>query len=302
MGAAVSSLPEVDVAVGDSLRPDTFLRSFVRRFRRNKLALVGSVILLVMILAALLAPLVAPDNPITQDYAHVLEGENRAHLMGTDDIGRDELSRIIYGARISLQAAIYAVGIAFAIGVPVGLVSGYYRGFWDEWVTMRIVDALQAFPFLILALALAATLGAGFGNAMIAIGIGFAPAFVRIVRAQVLTIVNQEYILSARAIGVSDLRMIMQHIVPNLVAPLLIQTTAAMASAILAEAGLSFLGLGVQPPTPSWGQMLSVAQGYLNIAPWLAYWPGIAIFLAVLGFNLVGDGVRDALDPRMKNL
>ena len=281
-------------------RQESPLGIFVRRFKKNRLAVVGASIIVALIVLAVAAPLIAPYDPLEQDLEHVLESESAAHWMGTDDLGRDMLSRIIYGARISLQASIYAVGVAFAIGVPVGLLSGYYRGFWDEWVVMRIVDAMQAFPFLILALALAGTLGPGFGNAMIAIGIGFAPAFVRIVRAQVMTVANQEYVQAARAAGLPDLRIMLRHVLPNSMAPLLVQTTLAMASAILAEAALSFLGLGVQPPTPSWGQMLALAQGYISLAPYLAYWPGIAIFLAVLAFNLMGDGVREALDPKLK--
>lgn len=300
MSTSATQAAPVDARRPARVRGETPFAIFVRRFMRNKLALVGAAILALMVLCALLAPWLAPYDPLNQDLNHVLEGENSAHFMGTDDLGRDVLSRIIYGARISLQASIYAVGVAFVIGVPIGLLSGYYRGFWDEWVVMRVVDALQAFPFLILSLALAATLGAGFRNAMIAIGIGFAPAFVRIVRAQVMTVANQEFVQAARAIGMGDLRIMLRHILPNSLAPLLVQTTLAMASAILAEAALSFLGLGAQPPTASWGQMLSVAQGYISLAPWLAYWPGIAIFLAVLGFNLVGDGVREALDPRLK--
>ncbi len=282
-------------------RTETPFGIFLRRFRKNKLAIVGAVIIGTMILLALFAPLIAPYDPISQDLEHLLESESATHLMGTDDLGRDVLSRIIYGTRISLQASIYAVGIAFLIGVPVGLLSGYYRGFWDEWVIMRITDAVQAFPFLILALALAATLGAGLGNAMLAIGIGFSPAFIRIVRAQVMTVTNQEYIQAAKAIGARDGRILLRHVLPNSMAPLLVQTTLAMAAAILAEASLSFLGLGVQPPTPSWGQMLNVAQGYITFAPWLAYWPGLAIFFAVLAFNLLGDGVREALDPKVKS-
>ncbi len=282
------------------VRHERPLVGFLRRFKRNKLAVIGAVILGTMIVMAVLAPVVAPYDPLYQDLEHVLEPESAAHLMGTDDIGRDALSRIIYGTQLSLQAAIYAVGVAFLIGVPIGLVSGYYRGIWDEWVVMRIVDAMQAFPFLILALALAGTLGPGFGNAMIAIGIGFSPAFIRIVRAQVMTVANQEYVQAARSVGVRDWRILLRHVLPNSLAPLLVQTTLAMASAILAEAGLSFLGLGAQPPRPSWGQMLAGAQGYITFAPWLAYWPGLAIFVAVLGFNLVGDGVREALDPRLR--
>jgi peptide/nickel transport system permease protein len=188
--------------------------------------------------------------------------------------------------------------LALLVGVPVGLVTGYFRGIWDDTI-MRVVDAMQAFPFLILALALASVLGPGFLNAMIAIGVGFIPAFVRIVRGQVLSVSAQEYILSAKSFGTGDFRILRTHILPNSLAPLLVQTTVAMAAAILAEAGLSFLGLGVQPPTASWGQMLTTAQSYIYSAAWLAIWPGIAIFLAVLGFNLLGDGIRDGLDPRL---
>jgi len=285
---------------GPAVREQTLLGMFLRRFVHNKLALVGAVIIAVNIACALAAPLLAPYDPLEQQLDQLLQPESAAHPMGTDELGRDQLSRVIYGTRISLQAAIYAVGLAVLIGMPIGLLVGYYRGFWDEWIVMRIVDALQAFPFLILALALAATLGAGFGNAMIAIGIGFAPAFVRIARGQTLAVAHQDYVLAARALGIRNRRILAGHVLPNALAPLLVQTTLAMAGAILAEAGLSFLGLGVQPPTPSWGQMLAAAQGYISLAPWLSYWPGLAIFISVLGLNLIGDGLRDALDPRLR--
>lgn len=300
MSASATHPAQVGQEVRAERHHESPLWIFLRRFRKNKLGLVGAGLIGLMIVLGLGAGLVAPYDPLSQDLEHVLESESAAHPMGTDDLGRDILSRLIYGARISIQASIYAVGVALLLGVPIGLFSGYFRGFWDEFVVMRVVDAMQAFPFLILALALAATLGAGFGNAMIAIGIGFTPAFIRIVRAQVLTVANQEYVHAARAVGTRDLRILFRHVLPNSMAPLLVQTTLAMASAILAEAGLSFLGLGVQPPTASWGQMLAVAQGYISIAPWLAYWPGLAIFLTVLGFNLLGDGVREALDPKLK--
>jgi ABC-type dipeptide/oligopeptide/nickel transport system permease subunit len=198
-----------------------------------------------------------------------------------------------------VAASIVPVLIALGLGVPLGLLAGYFRGIWGEGIIMRVVDAMQAFPFLILALALASSLGPGFANAMIAIGIGFIPAFIRIVRGQVLSVTTQEYIQAARALGVGHLRVMRVHVLPNTLGPLLVQTSAAMAAAILAEAALSFLGVGVQPPTPSWGQMLTVAQEYINSAPWLALWPGIAIFLAVLGYNLLGDGIREGLDPRL---
>jgi peptide/nickel transport system permease protein len=279
---------------------ETPIKAFLRRFARNRLAVIGALIIAVEIVCALAAPLLVPYDPLDQRLDQLTQTESAAHLMGTDELGRDELSRVIYGTRISLQAAIYAAGLAALVSVPLGLLVGYYRGFWDEWIVMRVVDALQAFPFLILALALAATLGAGFGNALIAISIGFLPGFIRIARAQTLTIASQDYILAARAVGVHDLRLLLRHVLPNALAPLLVQTTLGMAAAVLAEAGLSFLGLGVQPPTPSWGQMLNAAQGYMSIAPWLAYWPGLAIFVSVLGFNLFGDGLRDAFDPRLK--
>ncbi|GAC1321366.1 MAG: ABC transporter permease [Chloroflexota bacterium] len=276
----------------------TPLSIFWSRFRRNKPAILGGVIIGVMALMALLAPLIAPYSPTYQDLNHTIQGPGGGHLLGTDDLGRDVFSRIIFGARISVAASIIPVLIAVAAGVPAGLITGYFKGWWDETI-MRVVDAMQAFPFLVLALALASALGPGFINAMIAIGIGFTPAFVRIVRGQVLAVASQDYILSARAIGTRDARILREHVLPNSLAPLLVQISVSMAGAILAEAGLSFLGLGVQPPTASWGQMLTVAQQYINSAPWLAIWPGIAIFLAVLGFNLLGDGVRDGLDPRL---
>jgi peptide/nickel transport system permease protein len=291
---------QTGVEAEPAVRQETPLSVFLRRFLRNKLALFGLLIIALDIVCALAAPLLAPYDPLDQQLNQLTQPESAEHLMGTDELGRDELSRVIYGARISLQAAIYAVGLAVLAGLPIGLLVGYYRGFWDEWIVMRVVDALQAFPFLILALALAAALGAGFGNAMIAIGVGFAPGFVRIARGQTLALAHQDYVLAAKALGVRDRRILLRHILPNALAPLLVQTTLSMAAAILAEAGLSFLGLGVQPPTPSWGQMLNAAQGFISIAPWLAYWPGLAIFVSVLGFNLFGDGLRDALDPRLR--
>ena len=299
MSTQVTQPAQIGILPEQATRSTSLVAAFLRRFVRNRLAMIGALIIGVMIIFAVFAPLIAPYDPLNQDLDHVLEPESAQHLMGTDDLGRDMLARIIFGARLSLLAAIYAVGIAFVIGVPVGLLSGYYRGAWDELVVMRVVDAVQAFPFLILALALTAKLGAGFGNAMLAIGIGFTPAFVRIVRAQVMSVASQDYILAVGAIGARDSRILLRHVLPNSMAPLLVQTTLSMAAGVLAEAGLAFLGLGAQPPTPSWGQMLSVAQGYISLAPWLAYWPGLAIFLAVMGFNLIGDGVREALDPRL---
>ncbi len=271
-----------------------------KKFLRTGLGLIGAVIILSLILCALFASQIAPFDPNAQDYNKILLEPGGEHLFGTDDLGRDIFSRVVYGAQISIKAALLSVGIAILIGVPIGLLSGYFGGFWDEWVVMRSVDAMQAFPFLILALAIAAVLGNGFGNAMIAIGIGFAPAFIRITRGQVLQLRNMEYIHAAKSTGVKDMRIIFSHILPNALNPIIIQSTLAMAAGILAEASLSYLGLGVQPPTPSWGSMLNQAQTLMNVAPYATFYPGMAIFLVVLGFNLLGDGLQQTLDPRIR--
>ena len=256
---------------------------------------------MLLILAALLAPAITSFDPITgQDYEAVLVSPNSVHLMGTDDLGRDTFSRIVYGARLTMAAAIIPVAIAFFIGVPIGLYTGYKGGFIDQWVITRIVDALQAFPSLVLALALASVLGGGFTNAMIAIGVGFLPAFIRITRAQVMQVKNMEYIQATKSIGCSDLRIALVHILPNIMPTLLVQITLAMASAIIAEAGLSYIGIGASPEQPSWGSMLRNAQSYLSSQPWIAFWPGISISIVVLGFNIMGDGLRRALDPKIR--
>lgn len=272
----------------------------MRRFLRHRAAAAGAVVIVVLAFVAIAAPWISPHDPVKQDYNAVMKPPSRQHPFGTDQIGRDLLARTIYGTRVSLFAGVISVGIALAIGLPVGLMSGYYRGVLDEVFVMRIVDGLQAFPFLILALALAAALGPGFFNAMAAVGIGIAPGFIRLIRGQVLAQREQDYVVAARATGASDARIMVTHILPNIMAPILVQATLAVAAAIIAEATLSYLGLGVQPPTPSWGSSLRVAQGYLNLAPWMAYWPGAAIFLAVLAFNVMGDGLRDMLDPRLR--
>ena len=251
-----------------------------------------------MLLTAIFAPLIAPQGPREQDYALTLQPPGEGGLFGTDSLGSDIFSRVVYGARISLQASLISVGIAIGVGVPVGLVSGYFRGFLDEWIVMRIVDSIQAFPFLILALVIAAILGGGLTFAMIAIGIAFIPNFVRITRAQVLTVRGLDYVEAARAVGAGHVRIMTRHVLPNSLPPILVQTTLAMGLAIIAEATLSYLGLGAEPGEPSWGSMLFQAQSYLSSAWWMAFFPGMAIFFAVLGFNLLGDGVREALDPR----
>lgn len=267
----------------------SFYGLVVKRYCKNKQAVLGAMVVLLLILAALLAPAITSFDPITgQDYEAVLVSPNSVHLMGTDDLGRDTFSRIVYGARLTMAAAIIPVAIAFFIGVPIGLYTGYKGGFIDQWVITRIVDALQAFPSLVLALALASVLGGGFTNAMIAIGVGFLPAFIRITRAQVMQVKNMEYIQATKSIGCSDLRIALVHILPNIMPTLLVQITLAMASAIIAEAGLSYIGIGASPEQPSWGSMLRNAQSYLSSQPWIAFWPGISISIVVLGFNIMG--------------
>lgn len=297
-----STLPEPPGSPASNLKERGWLAIIWRRYRRNVGGMVGGAILLILIGAALFAPVLTKYDPVKPNYAKVTLPPSREHLMGTDDLGRDLLTRTLYGARVSLTAGLISVGIAVGFGLPIGLASGYYRGVWDELIIMRIVDAMQAFPFLILALAMAAVLGPGLTNAMIAIGIGITPGFIRMVRSLVLQVREQDYVQAAISVGSSDLRIMFRHILPNIISPILVEVSLGMAGAIIAEASLSYLGLGSQPPQPSWGSALRFAQGYLNVAPWMAYWPGIAISLAVISFNLVGDGLRDALDPRLKDV
>lgn len=290
---------EQKIAVVESPRKRR-MKEMSSRFFQNKLAVVGGIFTLLLILMAIFAPIVAPYNPSDQDYAKFLQSPNAENLLGTDELGRDIFSRIIYGARVSIQAGIISVGIALLIGIPIGLFSGYYRGVLDEFVVMRFTDALLSFPPLVLALSLAAVLGAGLQNAMIAIGIIFTPNFIRLVRGEVLSQREREYVTAARASGISDFKIIFRHILPNCLPPILVQATLSIAAAIISEASLSYLGLGTQPPTPSWGAMLSMGQGYLGDAPWISLFPGLFIFLTVLSINLFGDGLRDALDPKLK--
>lgn len=275
-------------------------RSILRRVLDARLAGAGLAVLVLVVFSALLAPVLAPADPNAQDYLALTEAPGAAHLLGTDDLGRDVLSRIIYGSRISLEVGIIAAGIALALGVSLGLLAGFIGGTTDN-IIMRFVDAVQAFPSLILALAITAALGPGIGNAMIAIGFVSMTAIARLTRGQTLSEREREYVTAARVIGVSPLRMMARHIWPNITAPIIVQVTLLIATAIVTEASLSFLGVGVVPPTPSWGAMLRSGSQYLETAPWLAFAPGIAIFLTVLAFNFVGDGLRQALDPRLKH-
>jgi peptide/nickel transport system permease protein len=272
-------------------------RRALRRLVRRKGAIAGLVVLTAFILLALFAPLIVPYDPIATSWSLVRKPPSALHWFGTDDLGRDILARVIFGARASLMAGAISVGIALCIGVPLGLLSGYRGGFVDALIS-RITDAMLACPFLILAIALAAFLGPSLGNAMIAIGISATPIFIRLTRGQVMSVKVEDYVEAARAVGNPPWRIALFHILPNILPALLVQATLSIAAAIIAEAALSFLGLGQQPPAPSWGSMLNAAQRFLTNAPWMALWPGLAIFLVVLSLNLVGDGLRDALDPR----
>ena len=267
------------------------------KLRRNVAAMFGAGIVCTFVVIALLAPFLPIPGPAETDWGAVRKAPSAAHWLGTDELGRDILSRMIWGARASLLAGVVSVAIALAIGIPLGVLAGYCRG-WTDAIISRITEALLAAPFLILAIALAAFLGPSLTNAMIAIGLSAVPIFIRLARAQTMLVVTEDYVEGAHAIGLSHPAIIGRYLLPNIVPPLLVQATLTIATAIIAEASLSFLGLGQQPPAPSWGSMLNTAKAFLEQAPWMALWPGIAIFLVVLGFNLFGDGLRDALDPR----
>jgi len=269
----------------------------LRLLAERRLAVIGLGVVLFFIAVAILAPLISPYDPVATSWAVVRKPPSLLHPFGTDEIGRDVLARVIWGARASLLAGLVSVSLALAAGVPLGLVSGYCGGFVDGTL-MRMVDAMLAIPFLILAIALAAFLGPSLANAMIAIGVSQTPIFIRLTRGQVLAVKHEEYVEAARAVGNPHYRIVLRHILPNIVPPLLVQATLAAAAAIIAEASLSFLGLGQQPPDPSWGSMLNTAKNFISQAPWMALWPGLAIFTLVLSLNLFGDGLRDVLDPR----
>ena len=274
-------------------------RRALLRLMRRRGAMLGLAIVLVFVLIAFFAPLIAPQDPLQTSWSAVRKAPSAQYLFGTDEIGRDVLSRVIWGARASLLAGLVSVSIAMALGVPVGLLAGY-RGGWVDGVISRCTDAMLAVPFLILAIALAAFLGPSLSNAMMAIGVSATPIFIRLTRGQVLSVKVEDFVEAARAVGNPHWRIALRHILPNILPPLIVQATLAIAAAIIAEASLSFLGLGQQPPAPSWGSMLNTAKNYVDNAPWMAIWPGVSIFLLVLSFNLLGDGLRDALDPRHK--
>ena len=297
---ASALMPSPSVAEGRAVpvpREPGTLVAFWRRLRARRSAVVGLVIVVGLVLMAAFAGLVAPYDPTATDWGAVRAAPSLAHPFGGDEVGRDVLSRIVYGARASLGAGLVSVALAVSLGLPLGLVAGYAGG-WVDGAIMRLTDALLAIPFLILAIALAAFLGPSLTNAMVAIGLSATSTFVRLTRAQVQAVAAEEFVEAARSVGNPPWRIALVHILPNIVPAILVQATLTIAAAIIAEASLSFLGLGQQPPEPSWGAMLNVAKNFLDQAPWMAVWPGLSIFLAVLGFNLLGDGLRDALDPR----
>ena len=271
----------------------------VRRAVRTRLAPFGMLVVALAVLAALAAPAVAPHDPLKQDLGRTLAPPTRAHPLGTDNVGRDVLSRVIFGTRVSLVAGIVSVALAATAGSLLGLVAGYSGGRVDGLV-MRLMDAVLSFPPLVLALALGAVLGAGLAGVLIALGVVYTPTFARLMRGQVLTIAARDYVDAARALGASEARIACRHVVPNAAAPIVVQASLSVAFAILAEASLSFLGLGIQPPQASWGSMINAGRGYLQQAPWIVFGPGAALLVTVVGLNFVGDAVREALDPRLR--
>jgi len=278
---------------------DSPLRRKWAKLKRNKAALLGGILIIIYVTSALFAPVLFTGNPSAPDLMNSLESPSVNHFLGTDELGRSILGRIIYGSRISLLIAVGVVFVGMTIGIPLGLVSGYYRGKVD-FIIQRATDTMLAFPGFLLALALVAVLGVGLKNTVISIGISMVPLYIRLVRGCVLSVREEVYVEAARAVGTRDVIILIRHILPNVMVPITVQTSLSMGTAILFAAGLGFLGIGIQPPTPEWGSMLGSARSYLFHAPHVATFPGIAIFLAVLSFNLLGDGLRDALDPRFK--
>lgn len=270
---------------------------FWKRLLKNRLAAAGGALLMGFLLLAIAAPLAAPQDPFAQNLYERLQPPSLANPFGTDDFGRDVLSRVIHGARISLRVGVTAVLIALALGVPIGLVSGYWGGALDQ-VLMRAMDLMLAFPSILMAIAIVAILGPGLENAMLAVGVVAVPQYARLVRASALSVRGQDYVQAMHALGAGDLHILFFSVLPNCLTPLIVQSTLGLATAILDAAGLSFLGLGAQPPLPEWGAMLTGGRELVLRAPWVLTFPGVAIFLTVLAFNLLGDGLRDALDPR----
>jgi peptide/nickel transport system permease protein len=282
-----------------SARRRSPLSDVTRHFLRNKLALAGLIIVAILIFTAVFAPVLAPQDPAQQHLEDRRMPPGAEYPLGADEFGRDILSRVIYGSRVALFVAITAVAIALALGVTTGMLAGFVGG-WLDTLLMRVTDVMLAFPYLLLAIAIVAALGTGLENTTLAVGIWATPAFARLARSQVISLKNQEYVTAARALGATPTRIVLRHVLPNSIAPIIVFASLYMANAILLEAALSFLGLGIQPPQPSWGLMVASGRDFLRIAPHIATIPGVAIMLAVLGFNLMGDGLRDALDPTLR--
>lgn len=281
-------------------KDETLLGEFFYRFLRNPLAMAGGAVILTLFVVAIFAPLIAPHNPDLIDTSNILAAPSAGHWLGTDELGRDVLSRMIFSTRISLLVGFVAVGISTVIGVIVGAISGYYGG-WVDSVMMRFVDIMLCFPTIFLILAVIAILSPSIWNIMTVIGITGWMGVSRLVRAEFLTLKEQDFVMASKAIGARDLRIIFRHVLPNAMAPVLVSAVLGVGGAILIESGLSFLGLGVQPPTPSWGNMLTAGKDNIEIAWWLSLFPGLAILVTVLGYNLLGEGLQDALNPRLKD-
>lgn len=275
------------------------MKEMLSRIMKDKIGLVGLIGVLIILILGLLAPLFAPNDPTEMFKQNILEAPSTEFWLGTDEFGRDILSRVIYGARVSLFVGLISVGIGASLGFLFGIIAGYFQG-WIDNVIMRAMDVLFAFPDILLALAIVSVLGPNLTNTMIAIGIVFTPVFTRTVRAAVISIKEMEFITSARSIGLKTSKVIFKHISPNILAPFLVQITLALSGAILTEAALSFLGLGIQPPDPSWGSMLNASRRYMELAPWIAVFPALFIIFTIFSFNLLGDSLRDLLDPKLK--
>jgi len=295
--ARVASL-QVRVPVSAVAAPALKTNQLWRRLGQNELTMAGGLMLALVCFAAIFAPVLAPFDPLEMNPPHLLEAPSISHWLGTDEFGRDILSRVIWGARISLYVGGIAVSIAVLAGVSLGLVSGFYGGLLDD-VIARVMDVVFAFPSILLALGIVGALGPGLTDTMLAIGIVYTPVYVRLTRGMTLSIRQREFVVAATLCGASDLRILRGHILPNVAAPLIVQASLSLSLAILAEASLSFLGLGTQPPDPSWGTMVNTGQRLIELSPWPVVFPGLAIIVAVLGFNLLGDGIRDAFDPRL---
>lgn len=299
MDSGLKTVSPLGEGVEDQEKNAPVAKGFFRRMVQNGVAMIGLVLIMTLLIAAIFAPLLAPKSPLEMDLGKRLTAPCLQSLLGTDEFGRDILSRILFGARVSLYVGIISVGIGLCVGGLIGVFCGFFRGKLDL-LFMRLMDMLFAFPGILLSLGIVAMLGSSLQNVMIAIGITTIPQFASVARAATLAVRERDFVTAAEALGASRLRIVSRHIVPNVAAPLIVQSTLGLSQAILSEAAMSFLGLGIQPPNPSWGGMLNSGQRFMELAPWLAIFPGVAITLTVLGFNFLGDGLRDLLDPRLR--